>query len=716
MNPTPIVAETSVHHHLDFVDTFDVDVDRGDVIGSRASSGVVRHGVDIEGVMGIDHGALRIRPMIEQGWGRSLVTYGPYTRRDGLLFAALVLNGHNTSQSEVLPESLATRMLRWLQGHGDRRIGLLRRLGQWLRHRRKSYLFHKLRTWRRMASGDVVPLDENLAVGWFPVMNPKLPGDGGNVFVMHAALGDNGELWARSGPELLPVNSGIQNVPMCYLTVLRESGAAYYLASVRGANGAAPYPLFRPYAIDSAAADPEVYAGVHQAALGQIGFRVDTRVYATQVRHVDALATWYGTAHAADALSGSGPLDGDPAEVGGSWSVPCGGFRRDDGGVQAMGARNLAVLQPGNPSGLLHVLAIAPGDDGAVGLVWRYRDPDNHVRLELGNGGAIALKLVEDGVTTSVATSTATHITRGSPCSIQLTDDGHVLRCAIDGRPAFVEPITLDVFTQDHGVGVWACGSGTSDEGVALLSQFEAHPREVDLGGVVTLPEPWFASGNQIVVSDDFRGPAGELAGRETPCGGVLWRRQYGRGRMRVTGSGTVAVDASVERPNPGNTAYLVDWHHPDFVDVAVDVTPPGTALGQGHRGRGGLVLWEDPDDYLMISMYVDDSYDGASIAIFSHLDGFEDIYDAVWSMVGKKIYWGATHRLRVVSDGHHVMIFIDDEPVLYRSITDLYPDRGPLRINAVGLAANWEWGDDTGTTFANFTSRAPGAHDVLAS
>ena len=168
-----------------------------------------------------------------------------------------------------------------------------------------------------------------------------------------------------------------------------------------------------------------------------------------------------------------------------------------------------------------------------------------------------------------------------------------------------------------------------------------------------------------------------------------------------------------VDRPNPGSTAYTIDWNDPGFADVAVDITPPGTARGEGERGRAGIVLWQDDRNFLTITMWLDDTYDGASIAIFWHLDGFEEIYDAVWSMVGTRIYYGKTHQLRVVCDGMHVMTLIDDEPVLYRALNDIYPDRGELSLRRVGLAVNWEWGDDTGSRFENFVAKTRRAEPI---
>jgi hypothetical protein len=51
-------------------------------------------------------------------------------------------------------------------------------------------------------------------------------------------------------------------------------------------------------------------------------------------------------------------------------------------------------------------------------------------------------------------------------------------------------------------------------------------------------------------------------------------------------------------------------------------------------------------------------------------------------------------------------MTWLDDEPLLYRRVRDIYPTAPPIRINRVGVVANWEWGDDTGTVFRNFTAR----------
>jgi hypothetical protein len=79
--------------------------------------------------------------------------------------------------------------------------------------------------------------------------------------------------------------------------------------------------------------------------------------------------------------------------------------------------------------------------------------------------------------------------------------------------------------------------------------------------------------------------------------------------------------------------------------------------------------------------------------------------WDATWSNVGSRIRHGVPYVLRVVFDGERFLAFVDDLPVLYRALSDYRPSAQSLRIKAVGLVANWEWGDDSGSTFSNFTA-----------
>jgi hypothetical protein len=175
---------------------------------------------------------------------------------------------------------------------------------------------------------------------------------------------------------------------------------------------------------------------------------------------------------------------------------------------------------------------------------------------------------------------------------------------------------------------------------------------------------------------------------------------------MELTAGGSVKICATVKQPNPGRTAYTIDWDYPEFADLEVNITPAGTAKGQREHGLCGFIFWQDDDNYVTVNIWRADTYGGASISCFFHLDGFEDLYDAIWSNVGDRVYYGVPLNLRMSFDGMNYMIFLNEEPVLYRALTDVYPDRQRLSINRVGLLANWEWGNDTGSVFRNFTGR----------
>jgi hypothetical protein len=222
-------------------------------------------------------------------------------------------------------------------------------------------------------------------------------------------------------------------------------------------------------------------------------------------------------------------------------------------------------------------------------------------------------------------------------------------------------------------------------------------PHELDCGPL------WVQHGTSLVAVDDFNGE-GDLAGHQTErsaYGTFDWERTIGDGRFIIE-SQQVRVQASLAKPNPNRTAYTIAWPDPDFADLQVRITPPGRARGGGERGRGGTIFWQDPRNYITFSVYVDDWY-GTSIAAFFYLNGYEELYDAVWSNVGSRIYWGQPYDFRSTFDGSHFCCFVNGEPVLYRALTDVYPEARPLAIRRVGLVANWEWGNDTGSRFARF-------------
>lgn len=674
----------------------------GTVIGTRTPEGLTRKGIDTEGIIGIDNGALRIQPLLEPGWGRAGIAYGPYPREAGLAFAVFLVNGHNTSQSENLRETFRQRVHRWLMG--SEVYSRKQRLIQWLLSKRKGRMLRQLLWWRRIAKDapPVPTVNENMALGWFSSDVPADPLTDGNAFIMHATGPENGELWTRVGANTLPAVRSVQNLQIYYVVVLRERGAAYYAASVPGANGLGTYPNLRPIAIDPFNEDATVYAALCQAALGQIGFRLDTRVYAARIALLSELATWYGTAHAADRLSGDGILDQTESETGGCWRQVCGAFARTEDGARPVGTDNLALLDLRAPSGLIHVV-FDSGTSAAptAGLVWRARDEQNYWRL-LITASDCDLSVKENGAWTSIARGDKWCLRPGRTQSVQVLDDGHLFSLHLDGQLLFDTRFLDHRLNDAVGVGIVA---PHPDDRLGI-SRFEAHPRSCPLPRALDLGEPWWRLGERLVVAEAFEGAARDLYGKTTTVGEKVWRKSIGTGHIDITGNHSAKIRATADSPIPGRLAYMIDWDHPEFTDLEVSITPPGTAQGQSEHGLCGFILWQDPRNYVTINIWRYDSYGGASISTFFQLDGFEDLYDAIWSNVGNRVYWGKPHRFRVVFDGMRYMALVDDEPVLYRALTDVYADCTRLSIKRVGLLANWEWGTDTGSMFRDFRAK----------
>jgi hypothetical protein len=687
-----------------FIDRFEMDRPAGTVIGSKVSTGILRQGIDEERVIGIDNGALRIEPLVHEGWGQAVIAYGPYARESGLTFAVSLTNGHNTSQAGNLTMSFKRRMYEWAMG--SHAWPFRTRLSQWIRYNRKKRTIRLWRRWwanhNKYKKSNVAPLDENLVLGWFPNKILQDPRTEGNAFIVHATGAENGELWVRTADGTPPLIRGLQNIPLYYLIVLREQGAAYYAAAVPDTPYLPAYPRIRPLAIDPFNQDPAVYAGLFQGVSGQIGFRADTRVREVQVTKVQKLSAWYGTAQAADRLQGEGPLAGSSPEKGGLWAVPAGGFERTGQGCRPAGEDNLAIMQTESPAGLLHVLVrVEEAFSGSLRLVWRWQDPQNYWAWEVGESGS-RLMITFAGETAVLAHEGHPPLATHSLNSLQALDDGVGVHLYLNGVRV-CSGRTVDPRLQDQsGVGI-ACRGEASG---LRFSMLEVHPRDLPVPEEIELCSPWTPSRNRIVVAeDDFGGPAGDLAGRATPVGGCVWERAIGSGRVELAGDGCAVVRGSLQQPNPGRTAYLIPWDVPGNADLELDFTPPGTGPGQWEKSRAGLIFYQDPDNYITVSTFLDDYYDGSSFAFFYHLNGFEEIYDAIWSNVGRKITWGIPVTARVIIEGVNLAVYINGEAVLYRSLTDVYPDVHQFKVRRVGVVVNWEWGDDTGTRLNKFSA-----------
>lgn len=685
-----------------FIDRFEADRPNGKVIGSQAAAGISRKGIDSEGVIGIDNNALRFQPMLVNGWAKCGIAYGPYQRQNGLVMAISLSNGHNTAQADSLNQPFKRRMLDWVRG--DHTLPPHKRMLKWLLFGRKRRTLRMWRRWwethKQFTNGRYGTFDENIALGWFSEEVPEDPRREGNTFIVHATGTENGELWARIDENTPPLIRGLQNVPLYYIVILREQGAAYYAAAVPETAYLPAYPQMRPLGIDTHSRDETVYAGLYQSVMGQSGFWADSRIREIQVDKVQGLDSWYGTAAAADGLNGEGLLADFPAETGQAWQALRGRFQRTAQGSSCTEQDNLAVLDVPSPAGLIHMLVhTAEEIPQSVSLIWRFQDLSNYWEWETGQGGS-QLAYILNGKRTVVATDDQVSLTARSTHSLQLLDDGRAVRLLVDGKPVCGTVNRAEPLPEAVGAGIASCGP----HGGVHFSALEVHPRQIPVPEALDFRPLWkHADERHVVVRDDFCGPAGDIDGRTTLVGGQKWRRELGIGVIELTGECAARVKASGSQPNPGRTIYTIPWDNPDFVDLELDFVPPGSGPSAEEKCRIGLAIIQDEANYITISTYLDLHYGGSSFAFFYHLGGYEDLYDAVWSNVGRTIDWGVPARGRVIMDGVNMAILLNGEAILYRSLTDVFPDIHSFSIRRVGIVVNWEWGDDTGTVMNEF-------------
>lgn len=704
---SPMLRSRSSGNEIEVIDDFADGCAEGGVIGHICKSGHVRLGADIEGVFSVDNGALRVAPLVRAGFGRAVLSYGPFAVRPGLAFAVFMLNGHNTAQDEPLSDNFRHRLRGWLRG--SETDPAWKRVAIWLRHAKFRRSLRQLRWWYRTAHAgqSMARLNENLAIGWFSSAVEPDPRECGSGFVMHALGPENGELWAGEANSRTRSLRGVQNLPLYYVCVARPDSCVYYVSSVEGALGPVAYPAMRPIAVDTRALPDEVYLGIQQGVLGQVGFRLDSRIYGVRVGQLAGFETWCGGAHATAECAAA--ADSRPvADAGGQWTLwsvaARGGPVAGAGSAAAREGVEMAVFDPTAPSGLIHATAATPiGGGERVGIICRGADARNHWRLQLADGAG-EFVVVTDGEAEVLATRQLPEVGVGGLRRLQILDDGVRLMAYVDGEPLADGWIADSRLSDATRVGVLSSGSGLRE---GALRRFEAHPRNVQLPGVFDMGAPWIRKGTQLAVSDDFSGAAGDLDGRDSTVGNRRWNRIMGTGHIDVDGAGVARVRATAKQPCPGRTAYCVDWNAPGFADVESTVTPSGTSVGEKEKTMSGLILYQDPDNFMILNAYRTDYYPGGSVSTFFRFGGYEDVYDAVWSNVGARVRCGKPLRLRLCCDGEQFLVFIDDEPVLYRAFRDVYSDVDRLRLCKVGIVANWEFGTDTGSAFEHFKALA---------
>jgi len=419
-----------------------------------------------------------------------------------------------------------------------------------------------------------------------------------------------------------------------------------------------------------------------------------------KVGQVSDWTTWYGSAHCADQLIGTGTLTVATAETGQPWTLVRGQFERGAQGATGIEAYNLALIAGREPTGLLHaVIETSAEQVGEIGLVWRAVDGASYWSLRLSETQT-RLVLTDSGRDEVIATMDG-GLRPSSSYSVQILDDGQLISAFVDGRLLFGRRVTDERNGSAVRVGV------LSQSSASRIRAFEAHPRTVSIPAALDLGASWSRTGQRVIVTETFDGVARELVGKPTTSGGQVWQRSRGSGMIDLLGDGTALVRATSTLPNPGRTLFTVDWAERGFAELEAVIRPPDQSVGGEQKGRCGVVFWQDADNYLIVSTYLDSWHPTSSISSFFRIRGYEEVYDAIWTNLDRHVTWGQDYRLRVAFDGQQYLVWANDEPVLYRALTDVYPKQAPLAITRVGLTVNWEWGDDTGSVLKKFVAKA---------
>ncbi len=624
--------------------------------GPGAGAGPARRIVDPEHVVsGADRTRLTIAPVCRALPGRVQVLDGPVPLRPGLVATGRVLPAHAGSE-DVPIEPLRVRLRVWVTGSGYDHL-LTRLRGLVTRPRREPHL-RRLRRWvamRPRRHARPAHLD-NLSVGLFA------PGDSAHPLAgltFHATGPTNAALFACSADRRLELLGSVANVGLTWLVAVSGDGLLVGAGSVAGNGLLATEPECSPLALFPVpAAIGEVLSGVSVAAVGQHGFSTDTIV--TDQRIVP------------------GP---DPLPTGGEGFPGWACWR--DRGTGAFAASTLL----GEPPGLVRLSRDRA--DGELVISWR------------GDQGELAARYDGTDVELTVgAQRAATHVPllRGAVELHLVVLPGAVAVYLLGDTIS--ASVRVSTGPGDGGGELRAASGGSGQVGVV------AFPRRI---AAPLLPPTDLLTDPQWTVTQSFDGPPRATLASLATDDGRRWQRWCGERDFVIGGDGLILTPGGDAR---GRTIWAVPWDDPHGAAVAVGLVPAGRGPGEGAHCAAGVALGSDADNVLLVNAWADDSYGGGSVSSFLRLDGWEEVYDAVWVNVGDRVRPGHPIELGVRFDGDRYLVALDGRVVLERAVSDVYPAHPPLAVRGLGILANWEWGSDSGSLVRYFRAarlRRPG-------
>lgn len=612
---------------------------------------------DPERTISLRGGALRMAPIAEPGWDRSVALIDVGCLEPGQVVWTDVRPAHLSS--ETLPlETRRDRLQVWLLG--SRTDSPARRLALLLspcRHREGP-----IRRWRRWLKRNEAmhrraPASVNQIVGLFADTTGTTPADALAGLAVRPLGPRNGgfSIATPGGEPTRHVIDGCTNTSYRMAFIVRPDSI---LIAVGGEPGTAlaPAPALSPLGIvHRSVADTPLWLGVSNLIVGQHGFSSDTIIEGLGV----------------DRLGASAPGCGVPQ----------------------------ATANEHRTHQRLEAEAI-----GGVALI--------DVRLELEQEGSLELRWGSDSIV-SLTRSLARLQCDGETISRPLAAHGpvHLSVNVLGGRTRVHvdDQLLLDLPSsgthQSTSSGTHQSNSAALTEVVQInlmsgrVDRFEVLPFAVGpVGGPST--SPLLDQGNDVVADQRFDGAAlVDLAEDEDHD----WQRVLGN-----TPIGREYGVASIVEPLTERTVYLQPNRWSDSVDIETEIEPPPRVEGVLQRCRAGLAAGSGPDNLLMVNAWIDDSYGGGSVSTFLRLDGGEEIFDAVWVNVGAALDWTTPFVLRLQTDGDFYRVMLDGHTVVSRSISDQTRLVPRIEMTHVGIVANWEWGLDTGSLFRRFTVRGP--------
>jgi hypothetical protein len=263
---------------------------------------------------------------------------------------------------------------------------------------------------------------------------------------------------------------------------------------------------------------------------------------------------------------------------------------------------------------------VDPGSGGAVGVVFRYADPDNHYRLAIDSRfGYRRLTKTLQG-TTTVLWDDSSPVPASHPYKLTIAAFGSSLSASIDGEPVFV--------VDDGALGAGAVGLYSWLDANAIFTELTVEsvqanpvvwsPALSDLRGVTTFDHPaasggpssWTAAGGELEQTSAIGDASGTVLAPGTWAAGGDGSADDVRISLRLGSEGGGAIGAMFRVLDANN-----------YYRVSLDATTTRRRLVKVIGGTA-TVLWEDATQGYTTGAWHRLTIDALGASLRASLDG----------------------------------------------------------------------------------------------